>query len=70
MIRGLLLVAILTGCSGIPDEEFYAQSNRAACWTVNGDPTLYSYTPAGQEKEECTLGRPAQPNERSERGME
>lgn len=64
MTRTLLLAAILTGCSGIPDEEFYAQSDVAGCWTVDGDPHVYVYVPIGQTmdeefKRECNALRQA-----------
>jgi len=71
MTRTLLLAAILTGCSGIPDEEFYAASDVAGCWTVDGEPHVYLYVPAGQEldaelKQECdALRRAAQSHRRS-----
>lgn len=69
MIRRLLLAAILTGCSGLSDEEFYGPNTMPSCWTVDGDPLLYFHIPAGEKmsdefKQECNALRQAA-NERT-----
>lgn len=71
MIRTLLLAAILTGCSGLSDEEFYGPNTMASCWTVDGDPLLYFYIPAGEKmsdefKQECNAMHRAAQSHRNE----
>ena len=43
-MRVVGLALLLIGC-GTPDSEFYPDITDATCWTVNGEPHVYSYIP-------------------------
>jgi hypothetical protein len=46
-LTGFML--LLMGCGMDDDADYFSDITEPACWTVDGDPTIYQYVPEGME---------------------
>ena len=49
MLKYVLALTLLVSCGADDEEDLYTDITEPSCWTIDGDPVIYKFIPAGAE---------------------